>query len=261
MSIFRVKLTQGSPQSGSGNLDYVAQLRGVVTAASNTAPIVITSANHGLGNLQKITIAGVTGNTAANGMWTVTVINPNQFSLNNSIGNGAYVSGGYWSSVSIQRTMYCPGPHLTNRVLNDGETFQDCNYWKQFTLPVAGPQAAFIEVVEDDGIPFSYYQETFIPRVYNLTVLNGSDFADNLVDFMADYGVPASSATVTVTGEDVLMQINGMTSADYPLAAGSGIEFNPGELQITSLAFANVVSGGASANVIVLASIPSVCTS
>jgi hypothetical protein len=74
----------------------------VVTDASNASPIVITLAGTaGLFNLatgNRVRIAGVTGNTAANGDWTMTKIGTatytTQFSLNGSTGNGAYVSGG-----------------------------------------------------------------------------------------------------------------------------------------------------------------------
>ena len=58
------------------------------------SPIQITAANHGYKTGQKITIAGVGGITAANGTWTVTVLDPNNFTLNGSIGSGAYTSGG-----------------------------------------------------------------------------------------------------------------------------------------------------------------------
>jgi hypothetical protein len=65
-----------------------------ITAATNATPIQITAANHGYKNGQKTTIAGVGGNTAANGTWTLTVVDPNNFTLNGSTGNGAYTSGG-----------------------------------------------------------------------------------------------------------------------------------------------------------------------
>jgi hypothetical protein len=65
-----------------------------ITAASNTSPIQITAANHGYVTGQTITISGVGGNTAANGTWTITVIDANTFSLNASTGNGAYTSSG-----------------------------------------------------------------------------------------------------------------------------------------------------------------------
>jgi hypothetical protein len=66
-----------------------------VTNASNTTPIVITtSAVHRWTTGASIIVASVLGNTAANGTWTITVISPTTFSLNTSVGNGAYVSGG-----------------------------------------------------------------------------------------------------------------------------------------------------------------------
>jgi Putative phage tail protein len=65
-----------------------------ITAATNATPIQITASNHGYRSGQKVTIAGVLGNTAANGTWTVTQIDSNTFTLNGSIGSGAYTSGG-----------------------------------------------------------------------------------------------------------------------------------------------------------------------
>lgn len=71
-----------------------------VTAATNASPIQITtSAAHGLSTGETVGIFGVVGNTAANGVWTVTVVNSTEFTLNGSTGNGTYVSG-YGSMVS-----------------------------------------------------------------------------------------------------------------------------------------------------------------
>ena len=74
---------------------------GAISAASNASPIVITSNNHGLSNGARVTISGVNGNTAANGTWTVTVIDQNTFSLNGSTGNAAYTSGGTWNATGF----------------------------------------------------------------------------------------------------------------------------------------------------------------
>ena len=71
-----------------------------ITDASNASPIVITSANHGLFTGDFVVIDGVTGNTAANGFYRVTVTGANTFSLNTSAGSGAYVSGGTWTRVT-----------------------------------------------------------------------------------------------------------------------------------------------------------------
>jgi hypothetical protein len=66
-----------------------------ISAATNTSPIQITtSVAHGLVTGQTVTISGVTGNTAANGTWRITVINSTTFTLDGSSGNGTYISGG-----------------------------------------------------------------------------------------------------------------------------------------------------------------------
>ena len=79
--------------SSQRNLPTV--LAGQITNATNASPIVITySAPHGLVNNQWVLITEVEGNTAANGNWSVQVINATTFSLVNSIGNGAYTTGG-----------------------------------------------------------------------------------------------------------------------------------------------------------------------
>ena len=65
-----------------------------ITAASNASPIKITVANHGFNTGETVVIAGVGGNTAANGTWVITVVDANNFNLNGSTGNGAYTSGG-----------------------------------------------------------------------------------------------------------------------------------------------------------------------
>lgn len=67
----------------------------VITDATNATPIVITTSGaHGATTNQAVTIIGVVGNTAANGLFKLTVVNTTQYSLQGSVGNGAYVSGG-----------------------------------------------------------------------------------------------------------------------------------------------------------------------
>lgn len=62
--------------------------------ASFTAPISIGTANpHNLSTGQKVINAGVQGNGAANGDWTVTVTDATHFTLNGSSGTGNYIAG------------------------------------------------------------------------------------------------------------------------------------------------------------------------
>ena len=72
-----------------------------ITGATNPTgdPIAITSTAHGLVTGDKITITGVEGNTAANGAWTVTKVNDDNFTLDGSTGNATYTSGGNWTKL------------------------------------------------------------------------------------------------------------------------------------------------------------------
>lgn len=64
------------------------------TSSSNTSPIVITKAAHGLQSGDIVKIFGHTVNTNANGLWKVTYISDSQFSLDGSSGNGVGGSSG-----------------------------------------------------------------------------------------------------------------------------------------------------------------------
>ena len=90
---FKIYGPNGSVENGTCSFLH----SGSVTAATNAAPIVITSTSHGLTTGQRVTISGVLGNTAANGTFNVTKVNANTFSLDGSTGNGAYTSGGTWN--------------------------------------------------------------------------------------------------------------------------------------------------------------------
>ncbi len=62
-----------------------------ISAATNATPIVITlNAGHGLKNGDRIAIAGVTGNTNANGEWTLASVTATTAVLQGSVGNGTF---------------------------------------------------------------------------------------------------------------------------------------------------------------------------
>lgn len=66
-----------------------------VSAASNASPIsIVTTSTNALFTGQWVQITGVNGNTAANGIWSITVVSNTNFTLNGSTGNGAYTGGG-----------------------------------------------------------------------------------------------------------------------------------------------------------------------
>jgi len=78
-----------------------------VTDATNATPIVITTASaHGYSTGEKIIVQDVGGNTAANGLWFITVLSTTTLSLDTSAGNGAYTSGGFVTNRSMITGMH-----------------------------------------------------------------------------------------------------------------------------------------------------------
>jgi hypothetical protein len=66
-----------------------------VIDASNATPIVIqTVSDHGLSDDDFVTTYGILGNTGANGTFQIIVLTSDTFSLNDSVGTGAYIGGG-----------------------------------------------------------------------------------------------------------------------------------------------------------------------
>jgi hypothetical protein len=87
-----------------------------VGTASNTTPIVITTTVGGpfLITGQTVTVSGVLGNTAANGVWTITQGVANTYTLNGSQGNGNYISGG---SVALGPGYFGQSPTFSSKII------------------------------------------------------------------------------------------------------------------------------------------------
>jgi hypothetical protein len=81
------------------------QSTGSITGATNATPIVLTVASgHGLSVGDLIGVASVGGNTAPNGkVWRVSATAATTVTLEGSVGNGAYTSGGTWYKVPNTR--------------------------------------------------------------------------------------------------------------------------------------------------------------
>lgn len=74
---------------------------GAVSNATNASPVEITSTSHGLTTGAYVTVAGVGGNTDANGSFSITKVNNNKFTLDDATGNGPYTSGGVWNEAGL----------------------------------------------------------------------------------------------------------------------------------------------------------------
>src|SRR5574344_1034744 len=90
-----------------------------VSNATNATPIVITAVGHGFLTGDKVFISGVGGNTAANGTFTITKLGADTFSLNGSVGNGAFSSNG---SVVIYPSA---DKNLVNKAYVDNENLKN----------------------------------------------------------------------------------------------------------------------------------------
>ena len=166
-------------------------------------------------------------------------------------------------SPSIQRGVYVMGPNLINRLLIDGDTFTDCNYWKRFAFPQVTLQDAIVEVVTDDGSVYSdIAAENTFPKVYDITATGGSVFTDNQADIVADGGF-ATFAQITNqdSSQDVTVRLNGVADSVFDLPSDTTQVFNAGDLLITLIEIDNSLSGATDADIQILVSIRSVCNS
>ncbi len=73
----------------------------VIYNCTNTIPILLTVIAHGRLNGDRVTVTGCTGNTAANGTWTIEQVTTNTMQLTGSAGNGTYTGGGTVSGNTV----------------------------------------------------------------------------------------------------------------------------------------------------------------
>ena len=92
---------------------FVHGTQKAITNATNAAPIVITSASHGLSTGEQIYIEGIQGVKSANGLWNVVKIDANTFSLVGSAGDSEYTGS---DSGSVQVTTLQNGAAGVNEV-------------------------------------------------------------------------------------------------------------------------------------------------
>jgi Tfp pilus assembly protein PilX len=94
-----------------------------ITGATNANPIKITCPAHGYSTGDKVFISGVGGNTNANGGYTITKIDADNFTLNGRSGNGNYTSstGIAYSFTAIPKssngTAIATGSGITGHIL------------------------------------------------------------------------------------------------------------------------------------------------
>lgn len=93
-----------------------------VNGATNATPIEITTVeDHELLTGNTVFLAGVEGNTAANGSWVITSTGAKTFTLDSSVGNGAYTSGGVVGTTArISKAFYFNNSDGTGALATNG---------------------------------------------------------------------------------------------------------------------------------------------
>lgn len=100
----------------------------LITNANNSNPLRITAANHGFSTGDQVVISGVLGNANANGQWTITKVDNDNFTLNgrSGVSAGSYTgnTGTVYSYTafsalpkSTNGTAIPPGAGLTGHIL------------------------------------------------------------------------------------------------------------------------------------------------
>jgi len=169
---------------------------------------------------------------------------------------GLLDTAGQNAGSSVQRTVYIMGPNKTNRKLTDGQTFTDCNYFKQYCYPQVPLDQAILTLVSDDGSPWTDIpEENVAPKSYSLTLTSTRTYTDAgmSADILGDTGGYATFCQVTPT-VNCKMRINGNVNAIMSLTANSTQIFNPGDMTISKLEFDNSASGASTGSVAITVS-------
>jgi len=161
---------------------------------------------------------------------------------------------------SIQRSIFVMGPGKSQRLLKDGQTFTDSNYWKRFAYPQVPLNEAFIEVVTDDGSVYNdqdgnagNYPVTWLPgNAGDGIIVANSTYTSNgnSLDIVATYGSAAAFVMIenTDSANPVKVRLNGSASAVLTVEEASTKVFDNGDLVVTKIEFDNSASGASNVN-------------
>lgn len=114
----------------------------LISGATNATPIVLTlAALHGLKNGDRIAVAGITGNTGANGEWTVASVGATAATLVGSVGNGTY-GGTPRVAVINDTTPMMKGHSASAWVAGNGVATMDIEAYESYADFAAGQNNA-----------------------------------------------------------------------------------------------------------------------
>lgn len=127
--------------AGDTDLNAAAGATLAISGATNAAPIVITNAASSFVVGQVVVVAGVVGNTNANGTWEISAVTSTTTTLLNSTGNAAYTSGGTIALINKYRSTVKQAPTVTTNQVQFVSDFLGANanfQWNEFGVSTGG---------------------------------------------------------------------------------------------------------------------------
>jgi hypothetical protein len=168
-----------------------------------------------------------------------------------NIAQGLLDTNGQSTGTSIQRGVWIMGPNKVNRLLIDGSTFTDSNYYKRFAYPQVPYDQAIVSVVTDDGsvwVDNPPNARTF-PVVSTFTPAAAYN-STNTIDYLSTYGSYASYVQISASGTSATCRINGSVEITIGTSTAQILDH---VLDISKLEFK-----GSGATVVVIATVSSV---
>lgn len=209
-------------------------LSGNITGASNSSPITITTGNTtaALKNGDSVTISGVSGNTAANGTWTIANLTSSSFDLVGSSGNGGFVNDGNGGWSGPATSQYGDDPL---EVLPNGQVL--AGYFNSGTTYLFNPAAASGSqwtTTAGGKVAGDRSDEEAWVKLPDNSILSYDVFASQGGTFQAQRYVPSTNSWVNAStlGSPApsILSDPTTTTADPTKDLGQGSEMGPGFL-------------------------------
>lgn len=187
------RIVHGSNEIGN-TLSFKVNISKFITEATNTSPIIITtSLPHNLLNGTTVEIIGVSGNTAANGTWTIANVTSTTLELISSVGNGTYTYGGILNfTIGSFGTIDWHGSNVITAI--DAVTAVNTTGW-----PFIGTNDLNTVKVEVDYNGWASISPHNINECKLVVTVGENVAVDNVIGFTGGYKSIATGGCFTVT--------------------------------------------------------------
>lgn len=190
-------------QDGGGNevgwLGVQADAPKTITGATNATPVVVTVAAHGYETGDTVYIAGVLGNTAANGYRIVEVTGVNTFAITDLdgidvAGSGAYTAGG-------TSTRYFGGGRFQTMAIGSSFTNYKLRAYADGQLKIKDALITLTDVANNGYIEFN--PSTGPTAIFKNTLTGGQvKIFEGFID-LSNYLFSSSSVSIGYTGVNI----------------------------------------------------------